>query len=311
MISRKVRRNVLILIIIAIIAILLFMASMIYTSSKASINNLDDKVISVNNLDEYYDIKTCVNKFYYSLKDIYFSVNDFDGISNEEYKNKMKENLYKFLDTEYIELYKITKENISDTIPKVLNGELQINKICRIQKQDNISLYLVFAEQVNKKNSTKDKFNIALKINNVTNRFTIYLEDYIIAKGYDKLELNSKNKIELSNVVNNTFNNYSPMTVSEVTYIEDMFEDYRYSMLYNRERAYALLDNETKNVKFNTFEEYNKYVKENLKDMVTMKIETYNVTEQENYTDYNYIDTHGKEYIFRVTAPFTYTVILK
>ncbi|MDD3303663.1 MAG: hypothetical protein PHP54_01960 [Clostridia bacterium] len=66
MISRKVRRNVLILIIIAIIAILLFMASMIYTSSKASINNLDDKVISVNNLDEYYDIKTCVNKFYYS-----------------------------------------------------------------------------------------------------------------------------------------------------------------------------------------------------------------------------------------------------
>ncbi|MDD3303662.1 MAG: hypothetical protein PHP54_01955 [Clostridia bacterium] len=223
----------------------------------------------------------------------------------------MKENLYKFLDTEYIELYKITKENISDTIPKVLNGELQINKICRIQKQDNISLYLVFAEQVNKKNSTKDKFNIALKINNVTNRFTIYLEDYIIAKGYDKLELNSKNKIELSNVVNNTFNNYSPMTVSEVTYIEDMFEDYRYSMLYNRERAYALLDNETKNVKFNTFEEYNKYVKENLKDMVTMKIETYNVTEQENYTDYNYIDTHGKEYIFRVTAPFTYTVILK
>ena len=42
-----------------------------------------------------------------------------------------------------------------------------------------------------------------------------------------------------------------------------------------------------------------------------MEIKTYKVYEQEKYTDYEYVDTYGNKYTFRVTSPMKYTVIME
>lgn len=311
MISRKVRRNVLLLVSFLIITLLIFIFWTVYNDFSMSEKNQNDRVIRVKDIDEYYNVQICTKKFYEFYKQAYYSENYYENLSDDEFRAKSFEQIYSFLDKEYIEQYEITKSNIESKINQVFDGVLQINDIYRIKKQNDFAMYVVYAEELDKVNSKKQEFNIALKIDYSRNTFSVLLDDYIIEKGYNDLKENQKFGVILSSISNNTINIFEQLEVSEVEFVEDMFEDYRNSVLYNRTRAYDLINEETKELKFSDFDSYDNYIKENIKNIVTMKIKTYKVRKEEKYTDYDYVDTYGNQYTFRVTAPMKYTVIIK
>lgn len=311
MVSRKVRRNVLLVVGILIVILLIVIFSIIYNSPDSIFANRDDRVTRVDNVNEYYNVQTCVKKFYELYKDVYYGENFYENLTNEEFKQRSLEILYNMLDKEYIEKYSVTKDNISEKVGEVLNATLQINDIYRIKKNDDIAMYIVYSEQVDNVNNKIEDLNLMVKIDNSRNTFGILLDNYIVDQGFNNIKENQKYNIELSNILANSTNKFTAADIDQVTYVENMFEDYRYSMMYNRNRAYSLVNEETKNNKFNTFDSYNNYIKDNIKNIVTMKIKTYKVNEQEKYTDYEYVDTYGNQYTFRVTSPMKYTVIIK
>ena len=311
MVSRKVRRNVLLVVGILIVILLIVIFSIIYNSPDSIFSNKDNRVTRVDNVNEYYNVQTCVKKFYELYKDVYYGENFYENLTNEEFKQRSLEILYNMLDKEYIEKYSITKDNISEKVGEVLNATLQINDIYRIKKNDDIAMYIVYSEQVDNVNNKIEDLNLMVKIDNSRNTFGILLDNYIVDQGFNNIKENQKYNVELSNILANSTNKFTAADIDQVTYVENMFEDYRYSMMYNRNRAYSLVNEETKNNKFNTFDSYNNYIKDNIKNIVTMKIKTYKVNEQEKYTDYEYVDTYGNQYTFRVTSPMKYTVIMK
>lgn len=311
MVSRKVRRNVLLVVGILIVILLIVIFSIIYNSPDSIFSNKDNRVTRVDNVNEYYDVQTCVKKFYELYKDVYYGENFYENLTNEEFKQRSLEILYNMLDKEYIEKYSITKDNISEKVGEVLNATLQINDIYRIKKNDDIAMYIVYSEQVDNVNNKIEDLNLMVKIDSSRNTFGILLDNYIVDQGFNNIKENQKYNIELSNILANSTNKFTAADIDQVKYVENMFEDYRYSMMYNRNRAYSLVNEETKNNKFNTFDSYNNYIKDNIKNIVTMKIKTYKVNEQEKYTDYEYVDTYGNQYTFRVTSPMKYTVIIK
>lgn len=311
MVSRKVRRNVLLVVGILIVILLIVIFSIIYNSPDSIFVNRDDRVTRVDNVNEYYNVQTCVKKFYELYKDVYYGENFYENLTNEEFKQKSLEVLYNLLDKEYIEKYSINKDNISEKVGEVLNANLQINNIYRIKKNDDIAMYIVYSEQVDNVNNKIEDLNLMVKIDSSRNTFGILLNNYIVDQGFNNIKENQKYNVELSNILANSTNKFTSADVGQVEYVEDMFEDYRYSMMYNRNRAYSLVNEETKNNKFNTFDSYNNYIKDNIKSIVIMEIKTYKVNEQEKYTDYEYVDTYGNQYTFRVTSPMKYTVIIK
>lgn len=311
MVSRKVRRNVLLVVGILIVILLIVIFSIIYNSPDSIFSNKDNRVTRVDNVNEYYNVQTCVKKFYELYKDVYYGENFYENLTNEEFKQKSLEVLYNLLDKEYIEKYSINKDNISEKVGEVLNANLQINNIYRIKKNDDIAMYIVYSEQVDNVNNKIEDLNLMVKIDSSRNTFGILLNNYIVDQGFNNIKENQKYNVELSNILANSTNKFTSADVGQVEYVEDMFEDYRYSMMYNRNRAYSLVNEETKNNKFNTFDSYSNYIKDNIKNIVTMKIKTYKVNEQEKYTDYEYVDTYGNQYTFRVTSPMKYTVIIK
>lgn len=311
MVSRKVRRNVLLVVGILIVILLIVIFSIIYNSPDSIFSNKDNRVTRVDNVNEYYNVQTCVKKFYELYKDVYYGENFYENLTNEEFKQRSLEILYNMLDKEYIEKYSVTKDNISEKVGEVLNATLQINDIYRIKKNDDIAMYIVYSEQVDNVNNKIEDLNLMVKIDNSRNTFGILLDNYIVDQGFNNIKENQKYNVELSNILANSTNKFTAADIDQVTYVENMFEDYRYSMMYNRNRAYSLVNEETKNNKFNTFDSYNEYIKNNIKSIVIMEIKTYKVNEQEKYTDYEYVDTYGNQYTFRVTSPMKYTVIIK
>ncbi len=311
MVSRKVRRNVLLVVGILIVILLIVIFSIIYNSPDSIFSNKDNRVTRVDNVNEYYNVQTCVKKFYELYKDVYYGENFYENLTNEEFKQRSLEILYNMLDKEYIEKYSITKDNLSEKVGEVLNATLQINDIYRIKKNDDIAMYIVYSEQVDNVNNKIEDLNLMVKIDSSRNTFGILLDNYIVDQGFNNIKENQKYNIELSNILANSTNKFTGADIDQVTYVENMFEDYRYSMMYNRNRAYSLVNEETKNNKFNTFDSYNNYIKDNIKSIVIMEIKTYKVNEQEKYTDYEYVDTYGNQYTFRVTSPMKYTVIMK
>ena len=60
MVSRKVRRNVLLIVGILIVILLIVIFSIIYNSPYSIFFNKDNRVTRVDNVNEYYNVQTCV-----------------------------------------------------------------------------------------------------------------------------------------------------------------------------------------------------------------------------------------------------------
>lgn len=317
MISRKVRRNVLLIVGILIVILLIVIFSIIYNSPDSIFFNRNNRVARVDTVDEYYNVQTCVKKFYEYYKSIYYTMDNGYGytedVSNlENVEHSTAKRIYNLLEKRYIEQYGITTNNISEKLEKCLDGKLQINDVYRLNKKDDLAMYIVYAQQIDTKTNQIEDFNIMVEIDYSRSTFGVLLNNYITDFGYNDIKENEICNIELNTIFSNGgMNKFTRADVDQVEYVEDMFEDYRDSMLDNKERAYNLLDEETKNSKFNTFESYNEYIKNNIKSIIIMEIKTYKVNEQEKYTDYEYVDTYGNQYTFRVTSPMKYTVIIK
>lgn len=317
MVSRKVRRNVLLIVGILIVILLIVIFSIIYNSPYSIFFNKDNRVTRVDNVNEYYNVQTCVKKFYEYYKSIYYTMNNGYGdakvassLENVEYSTTKE--IYNLLEKRYIEQYGITTNNVSEKLEKCLDGKLQINDIYRLNRKDDLAMYIVYAQQIDLKTNQIEDFNIMVEIDYGRSTFGVLLNNYITDFGYNDIKENERCNIELNKIFSNgSINKFTKADVDQVTYIEDMFEDYRDSMLDNKKRAYSLVSEETKNSKFNTFESYNDYIKSNIKSIVIMEIKTYKVYEQEKYTDYEYVDTYGNKYTFRVTSPMKYTVIME
>ena len=81
-------------------------------------------------------------------------------------------------------------------------------------------------------------------------------------------------------------------------------------MMYDNEMVYEKLNQEYREKRFETYEEFDSYAVNNIMNSVSMRIASYQKSEHEGYTQYTCADQNNNYYIFYITDIMNYTLIL-
>lgn len=322
----KTKKMILILLIIVVVVIIVIVAIIINNNNKedkkytlqkdvgldAYEKEIDTKLKAVTNRTDFYVVKDCIGK-YYSYYSIVFNAKDYYGTDDETVIGKAEEEnskvLYNMLDKEYTHYENITTSNIKSKLKKIENVSVEITEMYIVPKTKYVNVYVVKGNL--KENTTNiDQFQVITKVDFANRTFSILPEEYVeekygvLTEGRD-IDMNVSDSIEQNN--NNT---YQYPTVTDETYVKDLFSNFRNKLLYDATAAYNYLDEEYRDKKFGTIEQFNKYNEENKEKQKTMQLTKYQKTISDEYTEYVCIDQNNRYYIFRETAVMDYSVIL-
>lgn len=103
-------------------------------------------------------------------------------------------------------------------------------------------------------------------------------------------------------------NEYIPMYVDDESMAEIYLKDYIHTMYTNVEKAYNLLDEEYRNIKFGSLENYKNYV--NLLGYNNYTVSKYYTTTSEGYIIFGVYDTNDNLFIFKTKGVMQYSVYL-
>lgn len=276
---------------------------------------INKKIEKINNKNDYFIVKNCVNTFYLRYSQIYsVSKNDFkleDDESNVE--NAKKENIqiiYDMLDDDYIKYKNITMDNLESKLSKINKVYVDINNIYVCSQNENFDIYFVYGNIIDISQENSSEMCLMLKVDKLNRTFKVLLQDYV-QKYYNDIEIGKELDIEVPNKIESkTYNVYKFENITDETYLNDIFESCKNELLYNCESIYSKFDDEYKNSRFKTIEELKEYIKNNRKKIVTMELSKYQKNVYDNYTEYVCIDSNNKYYIINVTSPLEYTITL-
>lgn len=125
---------------------------------------------------------------------------------------------------------------------------------------------------------------------------------------------NSIEEIKMRNFDTNIKENNENKIIQTVSNYEESVKEY--IDLYKRlalgapEQMYNLLDEEYRNTKFRSVENFKNYIAKNKQKIIGIKAEKYQATKNDEYTQFVCIDQNENYYIFREYAVLNYKVIL-
>lgn len=288
----KKNKNLFIILIIVFIVIL----SLLFLFNIKEEKQSENIVSNISDINEAYNVKICTEKFYVFYK---------------EYREVNSKFIYEFLDKEYIEYYNLDKNNFIKKLDIIDSDQIHIDSILKIQQKSHISMYLIKATQLYKNSNDTKEFNIILKLDTINNVFSVFLNDYIIENGYNNLKVGDKVKISIKNIDIKDNNKYDYSKKGMTDNVEDIFSEYANMCIFYEKKAYEMIDNECKESKFINYETYDKYIIDNIIDIVNMRLLSYEYTQKDGYIEYKCKDNKGGSYIFKVTSYVTYTVIIE
>lgn len=279
-----------------VVVLLVFIIYFFY--NKANVQYSSSIVENISDINEAYDVKTCTEKFYNYCKD---------------YLTSNPSIIYGLLDEEYIKYYDLTKNNFKKYIDVSNSDSIQIEEVYKIQERNNIGMYIVKSKLLLKNSDIMNDFNIILKIDKKNNTYSIFLNNYIEDKGYSKLSIGDKVNIKLKGIMEDSDlnNKYDPSNNKKITdNVEDIFGDYTYMCIFYEKEAYNLIDNEIKD-KYSTYDIFDKYITDNIIDLVTMDLYSYSDVQKDNFIEYKCTSTTGQVFTFKVKSYITYTVTIE
>ncbi len=316
---------IIVMIIVSILVIIHFnKAKLIYNidetgSTDEETENFDNQLKLVTSRNEYYSVKQCVDKFYMYYGSIFDDSTNQNSQYPEEYtevetteedKSESVEKLLKMLDKDYINKYSITENNLVEKIDKVKSSKVDINEMYVSQINTNVSVYVVKGRLMEQKTKNMSDFMIMLKLDLVNKTFSIFLNNYI-KDNYANIKVGENVEWKLDeNIEKNDTNIYDYKNISDQTYIQDLLEKYQSEVLYDQETAYNNLDEEYRNARFGSYENFLIYAKQNIIRNVKLKLSKYQINNYEDYKEYVCQDGDGNYYIFNEKGVMNYGLLL-
>ncbi len=263
-------------------------------------NNLINGKI-VTNINDFHIIMKAVNKYYAYIDEIATLYSEKSNISQEnieKIESIIYKNIFNLLDEKYIEYADITESNIKAKLEKEDNILINISEMYVIEKNENMETYLIYFDEIYVNESKVIKTKMMINLDKKSNTFSILLEDYIDDRYVD---LND-NTIIVSNIpdtiVKKEVNVYTYRNISDEEHILYLFNNLKQNLMYNREAVYNNLQEEYSNKKFESYDDFELYAKNNSRKTVTMELDKYEKVIKDGYVQYMCQDTNGNYYIF-------------
>lgn len=271
---------------------------------------LDGELTEVTDRNNFYIVESCINRYYLFLTKSSSNNITANSSSIESQENIEKQAIYEMLDKTYIDSENLTVDNIFDNIQQIDESKIIIDKMYVSQIDRNMSVYLVAGKEITIATSEEKDSKMIVKMDMANKTFSLIVGEtaeriFNESKKGEKLNITTETTIEKTD-----YNGYVYNNISDDEYVTDMFDQFKTYLISYREEAYERLNEEYKSKKFENFEEFNQYVKDNIKDIVIAKADKSKTSEYDGHTQYVIMDQYGNYYIFNETAAMGYTVIL-
>ena len=242
------------------------------------------------------------------------SVSDVDGYddgdSNTYSKEECVNNVYEMLDKDYIDYKNITLENLIQKIENIKTSDVDINEMYVSQKNVNVSIYIVKGRLKENTTDEMSDFKLMLKLDAVNKTFTVFLGDYIDEK-FSDIKIGDEININVDDSIEkNEINIYDYKNITDENYVRGLLLKYQNEVLFDQETAYNNLDEEYREKRFGSLDNFKEYAKNNIIRNVKLKLAKYQINNYDDYTEYVCLDNDGNYYIFNEKSIMNYGLLL-
>lgn len=317
---KKLRNIILIVCIIIVVVIILLIANGIIRVQKEieldeqgdigeEINFDSEELEEENENIRFYTVKNCIETYFNSVnmgKEAYYETdenNETKFVANQEYLNQ---EIYKLLSDEYIQKNNITEDNLLQYIQLTENANIIIPLEMRVLKKDIVYKYIVYGIKQDVETKETEEIYIIVNIDNENKTFSIEpITDTEVNDIEDIKIVNDNQEIE-----NKEINHFTDEKISNEYIVQEYVEAYRILALSFPEYAYELLDEEFRNNRFGSLEEYEQYIQKNEEEISLLQCKKYLVNNQTDYTEYVCLDQNQNYLIFKSTGPMNFKMEL-
>lgn len=237
--------------------------------------------------------------------------NFFRYISQKDENINNAEAIYSVLDEEYISQNSITQDNVLNFFEKYreynsYSTKNMYNK--KITDFEAIAKTFYYIKGVLRMDGNLEDVYILLKEDSSNQTFSI---QFISEEEFNAIIEDSNNvNIEEFEIENKEYNQLYVKTSTDYDICLKHMEDYKNALSNNVEEAYGMLDEEYKEKRFGSLENFEMYREEKQETFGNENFVQYLVNDYDTYTQYVCKDQYGNLYIFEETYPMEYTVKL-
>lgn len=274
-------------------------------TNEISENSISSNTINTSTQDEpndnaFFTIENCVQTYYKYIYSQYEGTN-FDtmveGISNEEEK---KNAILSVLDTNYISENNINADNVLNLGEGINNYVKFAGTDYKVVSGQRIDTYAIVGKLYeNMKEISSNGFIVRLDKENLA--FSI---EPVQVDNIDEIQITT-NEIPIEA---NNFNTFTYENLSEDELVTKYFADYKRQVIGNANVAFEMLDTEYREKKFEDVTEFGKYISD--RNIQTAFLESYQINNYDEYTQYVCLDQYNNYYIFNVSNVMNYKVLL-
>lgn len=224
------------------------------------------------------------------------------GITDGDSK---KEAIFNFLDPKYISDNNISVSNVLDKVYN--NGKVEFIPLKMYELLgNNKTQYAVYGIMQNINGEEQEEAYFVVSVDKRNTSFCITPVNFEEYQDVNEIPLEGKDEnIELNK------NNYFSFSIMEENDIaQKYFTYYKSMMLENPETAYEMLEEEYRNKRFGSLDEFKNYVTKNEEEIESYLAKEYEVNVLEDATEYVCQDQYKHSYIFKVSAVMQFQVKL-
>lgn len=324
---KKISKFIIILITILIILMLIILIMIlklkkinndITPNENVSNTEIKNSIERVTIKNDFFTVKNVINQYFLALCELNKTEEDIlifeqdEGMENlnetiEKEKETVKKRIYSFFDENSIKEMALTTNNLQEKLGNYKDIEILIENMYVREITETLKFYYISGQIVEKDSLEKEKFNLVLALDDNNLTFNIYTYEYANKHQFDKTEV----KIDITEIENRIYNKYNYEYINDEEYAKELLKSYTKSVMYdNIDYLYEKLDEEYKTNKFNGISEYEKYIEENRRNIITATLQSYKYNVYEDYVQYICIDQNENYYIFNENTVMNYNLIL-
>lgn len=240
----------------------------------------------LNNTTVFCTVEDCINAYYNAIKQGGTSI------------------LLNLLDKEYISKNSITENNVLNFVDKLNDNDTFIATDMYEARNDNMYIYIVQGTKDDGVYINNLYYIVKFDDNHLTYSITpLYSNNYSSIEDIDAT--NTESSIEL-----NANNKYTYNRIKDEDLLSKYVNYYFKLIQGNPEKAYNMLDEEYKTLRFENLNDFSEYARLMQNKYNQFYIQGYKVENTDAGTEYTFSDTYNMTYKIIATAPMDFTVIL-
>lgn len=274
----------------------------------------------------YFIVKNIINK-YNSYRNKLLTTGDkiavYRQATNEEALKKYKEEqaekevriaedyIYNILSSEYLKENNMSKDDIKEEFGLNKQLDIVIKNMYMMENSQTISTYFIDGMNIDNSEEKKEDFFIAVSLDINSYTFCIYPEEYCRKKGYNRIIEGAETINNLEKIEDKKYNKYDYIyNIPDGDIVKEYFYNYKYSMMYDIENAYNMLNIAYRNKRFGGIENFKNYVDENHEVLSNNIISKYQTLGNKEYKKYICLDEKNNYYIFNQDSIGEYDLCL-